>query len=56
MLRARDAGHFGALIAWTVNPRRRLEQLVRAGADGVLTDEPALLRQIVESTGRAVRA
>jgi glycerophosphoryl diester phosphodiesterase len=56
MLRARDAGHFGAVIAWTVNPRRRLEMLVRAGIDGVLTDEPALLREIVASAGRGVRA
>jgi glycerophosphoryl diester phosphodiesterase len=52
MLRARDAGRFGAIVAWTINQRKRLEMLVRAGVDGVLTDEPALLREIVESASR----
>jgi glycerophosphoryl diester phosphodiesterase len=55
MLRARDAGHFGAVVAWTINPREKLETLVRAGVDGILTDEPALLRAIVESAGRPER-
>ena len=53
MLRARDRGRFGAVVAWTVNPRKKLEMLVRAGVDGILTDEPALLREIVESAGRS---
>jgi glycerophosphoryl diester phosphodiesterase len=53
MLRARDAGHFGAVVAWTINSPRRLEMLVRAGVDGILTDEPALLRKIVSSEGRS---
>jgi glycerophosphoryl diester phosphodiesterase len=47
MLRARDAGRFEAVVAWTINARKRLEMLVRAGVDGILTDEPALLRGIV---------
>ena len=49
MIRARDGGRFGAVVAWTINAREKLEMLVRAGVDGVLTDEPALLRGIVES-------
>jgi glycerophosphoryl diester phosphodiesterase len=53
MLLARDAGHFGSVVAWTINPPKRLEMLVRAGVDGILTDEPALLREIVESAGRS---
>jgi glycerophosphoryl diester phosphodiesterase len=56
MLRARDAGRFGAVVAWTVNSGKRLETLVRAGVDGVLTDEPALLRKIVASAGRSARS
>jgi glycerophosphoryl diester phosphodiesterase len=53
MLRARDAGVFGSVVCWTLNERPRLEMLVAAGVDGVLTDEPALLREIVAAAGRA---
>jgi glycerophosphoryl diester phosphodiesterase len=52
MLRARDSGLFGAVVAWTINDRKRLELLVGAGVDGILTDEPALLRRIVKAAGR----
>ena len=53
MLQARDRGHFGAVVAWTINARRKLDMLVGAGVDGILTDEPALLREIVASAGRS---
>jgi len=52
MLRARDSGAFERVVGWTINDRRRLEMLVGAGVDGLLTDEPALLRAIVEAGGR----
>jgi glycerophosphoryl diester phosphodiesterase len=52
MLRVRDAGQFEEVVTWTINARQRLEILVRAGVDGSLTDEPALLREIVEAAGR----
>ena len=52
MLRARDSGAFQRVVAWTINDRRRLEMIVGAGVDGLLTDEPALLRGIVEAAGR----
>lgn len=52
MLRARDAGRFESVVAWTINAPDRLEALVAAGVDGVLTDEPALLRTLVDVAGR----
>ena len=54
MLRARDSGAFDAVVAGR-STTPRLETLVGAGVDGVLTDEPALLRGIVEAAGRAAR-
>jgi glycerophosphoryl diester phosphodiesterase len=33
-----------AVVAWTVNDRRRARQLRRFGVDGVTTDRPAVLR------------
>ena len=53
MLQVRDRGQFGTVVAWTINPRKKLEMLVRAGVDGILTDEPALLRKIVAASGRS---
>jgi glycerophosphoryl diester phosphodiesterase len=38
--RAHAAG--AAVIAWTVNDRRTLQALVRAGVDGIVTDDPRL--------------
>ena len=46
-LRARDRGLVDGVVAWTINERNRLETLVAAGVDGILTDEPALLRSLV---------
>ena len=46
-LRARDRGLVQSVVAWTINERDRLETLVSAGVDGILTDEPALLRSLV---------
>lgn len=46
-LRARDAGLTAWVTAWTISKPSQLEVLVRAGADAVLTDDPALLRSLV---------
>ncbi len=53
MLRAREAGVFESVVGWTINRASRLQLLVNAGIDGLLTDEPARLRRIVEAAGRA---
>ena len=33
-----------AVVPWTVNRRREVRRLARAGVDGVITDVPALVR------------
>jgi glycerophosphoryl diester phosphodiesterase len=48
-LQARDRGGIESVVAWTINGRPRLEPLVQAGIDGMLTDEPELLRKIVDA-------
>jgi len=35
------------VISWTVNPRDELERFVKMGADGIITDDPVLLGQIL---------
>lgn len=53
VLAARDAGRFESVIVWTENDEERLRELVALGVDGILTDEPDLLRRIVGTrTGR----
>jgi glycerophosphoryl diester phosphodiesterase len=49
VLRARRRGHVGSVVAWTVNDEERLRELTALGVDGIVTDEPALLRTIVDS-------
>ncbi len=44
---ARERGIFDAVVAWTIDDPDRLRELVRLGVDGILTDDPALLRGIV---------
>jgi glycerophosphoryl diester phosphodiesterase len=53
VLRARDSGLFDSLIAWTISDPDRLRELVAAGVDGILTDDPPLLRMIVTEHARA---
>lgn len=52
VLAARDAGRIGQVIVWTVNDAERLRELVSFCVDGILTDDPALLRRIVSETAR----
>ncbi|HSE62135.1 MAG TPA: glycerophosphodiester phosphodiesterase family protein [Thermoanaerobaculia bacterium] len=47
VLAARAEGHIDRVIVWTINEEKRLRELVDLGVDGILTDEPALLRSIV---------
>ena len=44
---AREKGKIRYVVAWTVSDEKRLRALVTLGADAILTDDPALLRQIV---------
>ncbi len=49
VVRARRRGGVGSVVAWTVNDEDHLRELVALGVDGIVTDEPALLRAIVGS-------
>ncbi|MEO6327214.1 MAG: glycerophosphodiester phosphodiesterase family protein [Thermoanaerobaculia bacterium] len=44
---ARHAGRVDSVTVWTVNTADQLKQALAFGVDGVMTDEPALLRQLV---------
>jgi glycerophosphoryl diester phosphodiesterase len=48
VLAARGEGRIDKVIVWTINEEKRLRELVDLGVDGILTDDPALLRSIVE--------
>lgn len=48
VLSARADGRIDKVIVWTINDGERLRELVDLGVDGILTDDPALLRTIVE--------
>jgi glycerophosphoryl diester phosphodiesterase len=47
VLAARDAGRIDSVIVWTINDEKRMRELVELNVDGILTDEPRLLRRIV---------
>jgi glycerophosphoryl diester phosphodiesterase len=48
--RARRAGlHFHV---WTLNDRESITRAVSAGVDGIMTDEPVLLRDVLRDLGR----
>jgi glycerophosphoryl diester phosphodiesterase len=51
---ARAKGDLEALVLWTINDEERLRRLVGLGVDGILTDDPALLRHLLEE-GQAPR-
>jgi glycerophosphoryl diester phosphodiesterase len=46
---ARRRGQVESVVAWTVNEEDRLRELVALGVDGIVTDAPALLRDIAGS-------
>jgi glycerophosphoryl diester phosphodiesterase len=41
-----------AVQVWTVNDRPTIEHLLDLGVDGIMTDDVALLRQVLEDRGR----
>jgi len=43
---ARQRGDFDRVTAWTINRPARLRQLLRIGADGILTDDVPVLRRL----------
>jgi glycerophosphoryl diester phosphodiesterase len=48
--RARDAGI--RVIVWTVNDPDTMHRLLDNGVDGVITDRPDLLREVLISRGQ----
>jgi glycerophosphoryl diester phosphodiesterase len=36
------------VIVWTFSEEERLEELLELGVDGILTDDPRLLRRLVD--------
>ncbi|MFM7598451.1 MAG: glycerophosphodiester phosphodiesterase family protein [Actinomycetota bacterium] len=38
--------------AWTVNDPAEMDRLLRIDVDGIMTDAPALLRDVLRSHGR----
>jgi glycerophosphoryl diester phosphodiesterase len=46
-VRARARGRLETVVAWTVNERDRLREMLALGVDAILTDEPGLLRSLM---------
>ena len=47
-----DAHRFGIAVRyWTVNDPETMERLIDRGADGIITDHPARLREVLERKG-----
>lgn len=44
---ARSRGRLESVVAWTINERDRLLEMLELGVDGILTDDPALLRSLI---------
>jgi glycerophosphoryl diester phosphodiesterase len=51
-----DAAHAVGLrvVPWTVNDLRQMAELMALGVDGLVTDEPALAREVARSRLAAV--
>lgn len=49
VVRGRRRGRVESLMVWTVNEEDRLRELAALGVDGIITDDPGLLRGIVGS-------
>ncbi len=48
VVEARDAGQLDSITVWTLNDEERLRAMLEARVDAILTDEPALLRRLLE--------
>jgi glycerophosphoryl diester phosphodiesterase len=44
-----------AVHVWTINDRPTMESLIETGVDGIMTDRPALLEQVIEDAGAEYR-
>lgn len=51
LLVGRAHRHRIAVHVWTINERAQMERLLDRGVDGIMTDAPALLRQVLEERG-----
>ncbi len=49
VIAARDRGRFRSVIVWTFSEEAVLRELIAMGVDGILTDDPALLRRLVRA-------
>lgn len=49
-----DRAHKAGLLAivWTINERAEMERLLDIGVDGILTDEPTMLKSLLEERGQ----
>ena len=47
VVRGRRRGRVESLVVWTVNEEDRLRAFAALGVDGIITDDPGLLRGIV---------
>jgi glycerophosphoryl diester phosphodiesterase len=47
VVRARRRGRVESVVAWTVNDEDRLRDLAALGVDGIITDDPSLLRRLL---------
>jgi glycerophosphoryl diester phosphodiesterase len=48
--RARRRGKIDELIVWTINEEKRLREMIDRGVDGILTDDPKMLRTLLPGT------
>lgn len=51
----REAQALGlTVVVWTVNERTGMQRLIDWGVDGLITDDPALLREVMQARGMAL--
>lgn len=49
---ARTAGQLAFVYVWTIDKRSSMESYLRTGVDGIMTNDPAALRDILKKGGR----
>lgn len=42
-----ESGEVDSVVVWTINEQEAMRALIEAGVDGIITDEPALLRSLL---------
>ena len=53
VVEARGRGEIDSVVAWTVSDEKALRELVALGPNGILTDDPALLRRLLKERDKA---